>query len=455
MNCPVCDAPAPLAQLQEANWLAPAVLAHIARQNPGWQRAQGACPACVQHALLHTLHAHGIAAAHAGIQANWPLDAEAAFGVLPTPLRMRADPHLSARGVTLAMVDADFYPHPDLIQPLNRIRAWVDAASDPVRDISFASQDVPRWPGWDAAAGSQWHGTMTSVCAAGNGWLSHGLYRGIASDADVVLLRVRDDHGRITNNSISRALNWLRDNAARLGIRVVNLSLGGDATARGELGNTVNHAVAELAARDVLVVAAAGNDGGRLLLPPASSPHALTVGGIDDHGTLTDPAASKLWHSNFGRGSDGGFKPEVVAPSLWVVAPVLPGSSVAREAAQLFASRHLSAQAHVLDPNDAAFPRGARESGIVRGQAIVTNPLADVEARIRTLKLVTPHYQHVDGTSFAAPIVASIAACVWQAHPALSAAQVRARIIAAAVPVAGAGRDRQGAGVVDAGRATA
>ena len=34
------------------------------------------------------------------------------------------------------------------------------------------------------------------------------------------------------------------------------------------------------------------------------------------------------------------------------------------------------------------------------------DPLAD--GRIADLKLITPHYQHVEGTSFAAPIVASV-----------------------------------------------
>ncbi len=32
---------------------------------------------------------------------------------------------------------------------------------------------------------------MTSSAAAGNGWKSHGLYRGIASDANLVLIQVR------------------------------------------------------------------------------------------------------------------------------------------------------------------------------------------------------------------------------------------------------------------------
>jgi hypothetical protein len=54
------------------------------------------------------------------------------------------------------MVDSDFYPHPDIVRPLNRIRAWVDATTEAPLAVYFDANDDPRWPGWDAGAGSQW-----------------------------------------------------------------------------------------------------------------------------------------------------------------------------------------------------------------------------------------------------------------------------------------------------------
>jgi serine protease AprX len=66
---------------------------------------------------------------------------------------------------------------------------------------------------------------------------------------------------------------------------------------------------------------------------------------------------------------------------------------------------------------------------------------------------VTPHYQHVEGTSFAAPIVAAVAACMLEANGALGPRRVRELLTAAAHPVPGAPPERQGAGAVDAGRA--
>jgi serine protease AprX len=395
-------------------------MAAIAREHPGWRREDGACPACVQQALLETLLAKGDAAFHDGVQGAWPLDSEAVFGALPTPLRLHADPRFLGRGVTLALADAGFFPHPDLVAPRNRIRAWIDAGEDPVRLVRFSADEPPLWPGWNALADHQWHGLMTSVVAAGNGQRSRGLYRGLAPEAELVLVQVRDAAGRITNASIARALGALLA-TPELGVRVVSLSCAGDPV-EPLRGNPVDAAIAELTAAGVFVVAAAGNDGERRLVPPATAPEALTVGGLDDRNTL-DHAALALWHSSYGESSEGRSKPELVAPSLHVVAPVLPGTPLAAEARALFELRS-------------------------RGDATG-------EARLAELKLVTPYYQHVEGTSFAAPVAAAVAATLLEANPALAPARLRELLLASAHRVPGAPLERQGAGALDAGRAVA
>ena len=197
---------------------------------------------------------------------------------------------------------------------------------------AFADAVQAAWP-----LDSQWHGTMTSVVAAGNGFAGAGLYRGLAPDADVVLVQVRDARGRVTSESIARGLEWVAANADELGIRVVSLSIAGDPPATQRPG-PVDLAAERLVERGIVVVAAAGNDGQRRLVPPATAPSVLTIGGLDDHNTL-GAADADLWHGNFGPSTLGTPKPELVAPSIWVVAPVLPGSAVSREAGELFRRR--------------------------------------------------------------------------------------------------------------------
>ncbi len=287
-----------------------------------WDRADGACPACVQQNLLQTLLAKGDAALHEAIQTAWPLDAEAAFGVLPTSLRLHADPRFCGKGITIALVDAGFYPHSDLVQPRNRIRVWADATVDPVSVFHFEPEETPTWPDWNGARDWQWHGTMTTTVAAGNGFLSHGLYSGLAHAAELVLIQVRDSGGHISSASIHRALEWILKNGLELGVRTVSLSVSGDPVSP-LAGNAVDEAVAALVDAGISVVAAAGNDGQRSLLPPATAPLALTIGGIDDKNTFSHDEIA-LWHSNYGTASNEVPKPDLVAPSIWVAAPVLP-----------------------------------------------------------------------------------------------------------------------------------
>jgi serine protease AprX len=136
--------------------------------------------------------------------------------VLPTPLRMDADERFTGRGVTMAFLDSGFYAHPDLTEPANRILAYHSIFSTDGDQTSLETNDV-----------ASWHGMMTSVVAAGNGGLARGLYRGIASDANLVLVKIGRT-GRISEAQIQEGLEWVLDHAAEFQIRVVNISAGGD-----------------------------------------------------------------------------------------------------------------------------------------------------------------------------------------------------------------------------------
>ena len=256
---------------------------------------------------------------------------------------------------------------------------------------------------------------MTSCSAAGNGWLSHGLYRGLACESDLVLIQTTGDQGGIADESIIRALHWIGANAKEFGIRVVNLSVCGD---QAVPGGPIDRAIQELTEQGITVVAAAGNEGHRQLMPPATSQHALTVGGLDDHNTIARED-SEVWHSSFGQSCAGLQKPEVVAPSVWVVAPLLPDTDDARQALELFARRQ--------------------------------NDDPEAEQEIAERKLVRPEYKLTEGTSFASPIVASVICCMLEANPTLTPAQIHQLVISSAVPVPGASVERQGAGAVHAG----
>jgi len=197
------------------------------------------------------------------------------------------------------------------------------------------------------------------------------------------------ENGRITEENIARGLKWVIANRDRFNVRVLNLSLGGDEDVPCTQ-SIIDQAAEEAIRNGIVVVAAAGNSDSNHSIPPANSPSVITVGGYhDNNGKGLD-----LYHSNFGPTADGTVKPEVVAPAKWVAAPTLPDT-----------------------------------------------------------KDLTTHYQHVDGTSFAAPIVTSIVAQMIEANPRLTPGAIKNILISTADRIAGAPAIRQGFGVVNARRA--
>src|SRR5262249_28893456 len=132
-------------------------------------------------------------------------------------------------------------------------------------------------------AASDWHGTQTSVVAAGSGHLSGGLYRGLAHESRVVLVKV-GENGRIREEHIAAGLEWVLAHREIHGIRIVSISLGGDEDSPLPV-NRVNMLAEEAVRQGLVIVVASGNAGCTAMfrpVPPATAPSVITVGGYDD-----------------------------------------------------------------------------------------------------------------------------------------------------------------------------
>jgi len=288
---------------------------------------------------------------------------------------------------------------------------------------------------------------MTSVVACGNGRLSGGLYRGLASEARLVLVKCGTMR-RIAHEDIQRGLDWVVRNRRRYGIRIVNVSCGGDYEAP-YLIDGLSQAAERATREGILVCAAVGNLGYRPdhpVLPPASAPSVLTVGGLDDQNRLAF-ASYGMYHSSFGPTVDGLQKPELIAPGIWVAAPILPGTPTAAQAELL---SRLDAAADTELQSVLAANRGVDAE--LDAAADLESPLLRqlVRLKLKDQKVISGAYKHVDGTSFAAPIVASLAALMLEANPALLPHEVKRHLVRTARRIAGVDVDRQGWGAVDA-----
>lgn len=359
--------------------------------------------------------------------------------VLPTPLRMDADERFTGRGITMAFLDSGFYAHADLTSPRNRIEAYHSIFAAEGDDTSLHTTDV-----------ASWHGMMTSVVAAGSGALSDGFYRGIASDAELVLVKIGLT-GRISEDQIRRGLEWVLQHRDEHDIRVVNISAGGDFE-ESYLTNQLSQTVEACVREGLTVVCAVGNAGhlpGHPVLPPASAPSCIAVGGLDDQNSL-DRARRGMYRSSYGPTIDGLQKPEVIAPGIWVAAPILPETPTAEEA-ELYAQLDSASDDEL--PTLIAANRGVDKD--LDQAASLRIPLLRqlITIKLREGNVINEHYKYVDGTSFAAPIVSSIIACMLEANPKLTPQQIKRILISTAERVPNVEVERQGWGVVNARRA--
>jgi serine protease AprX len=426
-HCPICHRSTLADERVAATEVEPDLVALVIANTPGWEPRLGLCRDCARRfgTALEALRRHAMLAQ--------------AMPILPTPLRIGAPEEFRGRGVTIAFLDAGFYAHPDLVEPFDRILRYADITNARRRREDLERPDH-----------SSWHGMMTSVVACGNGALSNGFYRGAASEARLVLVKV-GDVSRVTHDNIRRGLEWVIRNRRRYDIRIVNVSCGGDYQA-SYLRDALSQAAERATRAGILVCAAVGNQGhapGHPVLPPASAPSVLTVGGMDDHNRLAF-AGYEMYHSSYGPTVDGLQKPEVIAPGIWVAAPILPGTPTAAQA-QLLSTLAQARDGELTAVIEAHQGVDSDLDGALGLEPPLIRQL--VAAKMKGNNVISGAYKHVDGTSFAAPVVASIAAQMIEANPALAPEETKRLLIDTARRIPGESVDRQGWGVVDAERA--
>lgn len=356
--------------------------------------------------------------------------------------RLGADERYAGRGVTIAFLDAGFYAHPDLTKPKNRIRAFHDVLSREPAPHQLGAPDH-----------SSWHGMMTSVVACGNGEKSQGKYRGLAYESELVLVRV-GTVSRIRHDDITLGIDWVVANKAKYGIKILNISCGGDYEA-SYLWDPLSRAAEAALRAGIVVVCAAGNAGHDPLrhapVPPASAPGVITVGGLDDEHA---PALDKMvpYHGSYGPTVDGLQKPEVIAPAIRVAAPILPDTPTHAQASLI---------AELADARDedlrAIIERHAGvDSDFDAARHLQPYQLRHLIAAKRgAQKLISKHYKEVDGTSFAAPIISSVVAQMLEARPDLGPMSIKQILLHTSQRMPHVPVDRQGWGIVQPAAAVA
>lgn len=200
----------------------------------------------------------------------------------------RNDYDVSGEGVTVAVLDTGVNEsHPDL-----------DEGTE-IYEEDFTGEGT--------TVDVDGHGTHVAGTVAGDGDASGGTYTGVAPNASIMDLRVLDSNGAGSTSGIIRAIETAVDRDAD----VISMSLGGPASGDGPLVNASEAAVRQ----GTLVVAAAGNDGGRETVgSPGIASGVLTVGASDGAGGVA-PFSSEGPTPVSAR-----VKPDIVAPGVGITA---------------------------------------------------------------------------------------------------------------------------------------
>lgn len=291
---------------------------------------------------------------------------------------------LTGRGTTVAVLDTGIYPHPDLS---GRITAFYDAVNGRKRPYD-----------------DHGHGTHVAGSVASSGRMSGGRYRGIAPGARLVGIKVLDEEGNGATADIVEGIDWMIANKKKYGINAAVMSLGAP-TKSHHAFDPLAQAVARAVKAGIAVFVAAGNGGPNpgTIYSPGIEPTAITVGALDDRGTVkgSDDLIADL--SSRGPTPAGIVKPDLVAPGVKITSLYVPEGRLYRNG-----------------------------SG----------------------RVVNSYYSTLTGTSSATPIVAGIGMLVLEKYPKLTPAQLKKALQAGAKPIAGK-RNSEGAGMPNVERALA
>ncbi len=215
-------------------------------------------------------------------------------------------PYLQGQDVTVAVVDSGIADHIDLTDGTGNSRI--------LAHVQFMTNDSSP----DDLYG---HGTHVAGSIAGNGLQSDGVYMGVAPKANLVDVKVIDDHGAGYTSDVVAGIQWIYENHEAYNIRIVNLSLNA-AVVETYDKSPLDAALEILWFNGITVVVSAGNNGNGAdgyLYAPANDPFFITVGATDDMGTVNtgdDVLADFSAHGN----TQGGFqKPDVLTPGVNII----------------------------------------------------------------------------------------------------------------------------------------
>lgn len=251
------------------------------------------------------------------------------------------------QGVTVAVVDSGINGHADFTSGTSSRVGY---------SINWSSTS-------NNTADENGHGTHMAGIIGGIGTMSSGARMGVAPKVNLLNVKVSDAQGRSYTSDVVNALQWIYDNRNTYNIKVVNLSLN-STVPESYHTSPLSAAVEILWFNKIVVVVSAGNNGTGsgpvTLYPPANDPFVITVGAVDDKGSVNPTDNTVPAFSAYGTTESGFAKPEIVAPGMNIISTLAGTNSYA----------------YVNYPNNRVDANYFRMSGTSASAAVVTGAVA-------------------------------------------------------------------------------
>jgi len=121
-------------------------------------------------------------------------------------LSFQSNYDLTGKGIGIGIVDSGVYPHCDLLNPSSKIKKFVDL----VNDLKYPYDD-------------NGHGTFISGLICGSGYGSKGMYKGVAKNSHIYMIKAFDKLGKGFISDILFALETIICDSINFNIKIICL----------------------------------------------------------------------------------------------------------------------------------------------------------------------------------------------------------------------------------------
>lgn len=221
---------------------------------------------------------------------------------------------ITGKGIGVAVLDTGVFPHTDIAGRIAAFYDFVQAKRTMYDDNG--------------------HGTHVSGIIAGNGIQSKGVYKGVAPDAQLIMLKCLDESGNGSIEDAKKCIDFIIRHQKKYNIRIVNISIGSVLKPDSRDNEVLIESVEKLWKHGFVVIVAAGNNGPAMgsITVPGCAKSVITVGASDDGmGLRYRKNRTSLHYSGRGPTESCVVKPEILCPGTEIMSCAVGYSAYAKK----------------------------------------------------------------------------------------------------------------------------